>query len=971
MMKISKSTKDIIAKLGYEGSDNFYYFTDLKSCKDISLHDSKVIKILRPVAFFVVKGKPKVLFFDYENIQYSEQELYKKIWNYQVPIVIFNDYNTIKIYNGNNMNLSDITNLKLEELARENVKHCNYFSPFSYWNITNEAFLYQYTNSFSNKTLNEVMIDNIRCVTNKLKDTYHIQFATKLILRIIFIRFLIDRGISIDYEKFCGNVVKDRQYFLDIIREKEKLYSLFEYLKDKFNGNLFELDNEKNCNNLTEDVFRLLEIFISGTEEMENGQISLFPVYDFNIIPVELISNIYEILLGEKAQKKDKAFYTPEYLVDYMVKETISPHLTNGIQIKVLDPACGSGVFLVQVLRNILDLYVDENGYINDNYKLISIVKNVIYGIDLNSEAIDITIFSIYLTLFDYKNPKSLNGFKLPDLKNSNLFVSDFFDDNKLSELRKISFDFIIGNPPWGSIKEGKHIEYCKEKRINNQNYEISRSFIAKARDYSNDKTVIMFIIPSKIFYNQQKPAIQFRQNILKSCYILKFIELSSVRNLIFKKAKAPASILIYQYKEENCLEHNMIHVSLKPNIFFKLFKVIVTEKYDVKTIKQKILFDNDWAWKTCVYGFVGDIENILMLKKKYKTLNETIKENRLKRASGISSNEGEKDASCFMGRDIISSYSIDTFCYQPQKKKFNKEKIYRIGKPDVYYPPYCLIRKGVDLQTYRFRSAYVEDDVIFEQAISAIKGKIDQKKLLLNISGVLNSSLYVYLNLMMGSSIGIERGQIFMNEYITYPFVYDDRISELTYEIQSKNSNINNIMYYNLNDEINKLDKLILKLSGLNDNVFIDYALNVTIPMINNENVEYKQASIDDMLTYAKVFQDYWNSIMHSENKFIQITLYKDIMKKFCVFELNVLEEPTDNEIIVKEHFDDNDNFLAKFMINKINDQFYDIKDIIHFGYSSFYIIKTNEAKNWHKAMGYIDNASVIKSILSAEEGE
>ena len=274
-------------------------------------------------------------------------------------------------------------------------------------------------------------------------------------------------------------------------------------------------------------------------------------------------------------------------------------------------------------------------------------------------------------------------------------------------------------------------------------------------------------------------------------------------------------------------------------------------------------------------------------------------------------------------------------------------------------------------MQTYRFRSAYVEDDVIFEQAISAIKGNINQKKLLLNISGILNSSLYVYLNLMMGSSTGIERGQIFMNEYITYPFICDDRISELTYEIQSKNSNINNIMNYNLNDEMIKLDKLILKLSGLNDNAFIDYALNVTIPMINNEKTEYRQASIDDMLTYAKVFQDYWSSIMRSENKFIQITLYKDIMKKFCVFELNVLEESTDNEIIVKEHFDDNENFLTNFMINKINDQFYDIKDIIHFSYSSFYIIKTNEAKNWHKAMGYIDNASVIKSILSSEEGE
>lgn len=66
-----------------------------------------------------------------------------------------------------------------------------------------------------------------------------------------------------------------------------------------------------------------------------------------NIIPIELISNIYEILLGKEKQDKDKAFYTPEYLVDYMVNRTVGRYLVNEDECKVLDPSCGSGIFLL------------------------------------------------------------------------------------------------------------------------------------------------------------------------------------------------------------------------------------------------------------------------------------------------------------------------------------------------------------------------------------------------------------------------------------------------------------------------------------------------------------------------------------------------------------------------------------------------------------------------------------------------
>ena len=135
---------------------------------------------------------------------------------------------------------------------------------------------------------------------------------------------------------------------------------------------------------------------------MDSGQLSFLPLYDFNIIPIELISNIYEILLGEETQKKDKAFYTPEYLADYIVKESVGTCLDIDTNCTVLDPACGSGIFLVQSLKQIISKNVDSDGYIKDNKRLVELVENNIYGVDLNPEAIDVTIFCFYLYLLFY-----------------------------------------------------------------------------------------------------------------------------------------------------------------------------------------------------------------------------------------------------------------------------------------------------------------------------------------------------------------------------------------------------------------------------------------------------------------------------------------------------------------------------------------------------------------------------------------
>ncbi|HGI3131123.1 TPA: N-6 DNA methylase [Streptococcus agalactiae] len=88
---------------------------------------------------------------------------------------------------------------------------------------------------------------------------------------------------------------------------------------------------------------------------MNDGQLSLFALYDFNIIPVELISNIYEILLGREARAKDNAFYTPNFLVEYILDKTTLGFLKEHNKYTILDPACGFRVIIV----------IEANSYVN------------------------------------------------------------------------------------------------------------------------------------------------------------------------------------------------------------------------------------------------------------------------------------------------------------------------------------------------------------------------------------------------------------------------------------------------------------------------------------------------------------------------------------------------------------------------------------------------------------------------------
>lgn len=970
----------LIENLGFTGSDKLID-NNMIGKLNISKHDIKILKAINPFSVYLVNNKPFILFiessFDINNLK----QISKLIWNAQIPVAFVCEADSVKIFNGKNLS---IESCMVENILTGNIEDFTTESDFSYFKIADPLFWDQYTKVYRGMHLNDYLLDNISSLTSELKKKYKVDFATKLVLRLIFIRYLIDRGVNLAYNNFGDNIENSRQELVDITKDKSELYKLFKYLKEKFNGNLFELDNEVGNTSLTDEVFTLLSDFLSGKISLGSGQQSLFSMYDFNIIPVELISNIYEILLGKETRDKDNAFYTPNYLAEYILDKTTLKSLQDNKKYKILDPACGSGVFLVNSFRRMIDANLkDDRLYFDNDNLLKSLLEDNIYGIDVNTDAIDVTIFSLYLTILDYKDPKTLSEFTLPNLKGHNLIASDFFDDSKLQELKKIEYDYIIGNPPWGSVSEGLHLAYCKDNGYDQmqQNKEISRSFVFRAKDFSSENTVCCFVLHSKLLYTQKKPSREFRRFLLSKTQILSITEMSSVRKLVFKNADAPAAIIAFRYNnsDEN-LSNKIIYTSLKPNVFFKLFNIIVIEKYDVKYVPQKLLFENDWAWKTIVYGFSEDIELIINIKKAYSTVNNIIAENKFVYGTGIQINGNEShDATHLKDKWYVDSKKgIDTFYIDITQGKVltqNKMRRPKTNQQELFLAPYVLLKKGVDTKTYRYRAAFSNDSFIYSDAVTGVCGKIENTNTLYCLAGMFNSSFYSYLNLMLGTSVGIEREQGFSTEIFTYPAVQNEEIAELVVQVQKQIKKEKEIFS---NEEqsselIKELDDLVLRSFNLSHNKFIDYALNIQIPELTNfrESNIYREVTKEELIQYSDCFKEQFSSIYNRLEKGVVLSLYPKVLKRFTVFELEITDQQKTNHIVIKDETDSDKALFAKLLRYDYNDVFHQIRDVIHFAENSFYIIKPNNYKYWHPAIAEMDLADVMDQILSDSGGE
>lgn len=488
--------------------------------------------------------------------------------------------------------------------------------------------------------------------------------AHGMIGKFVYIHYLRQRQIlsnqrlekwNIDPEHVFGHSVRLTS-FLDLVQR----------IDDWLNGSVFPLSQAK-IKEFGADRLRKVASVFHG-EEAATNQLPLFDIYDFSFIPVETLSVIYEQFLHETVHSAGVsegeargAYYTPVPLVNFMLDKLESRKpLQQGM--RVLDPSCGSGAFLVQCYRKLIEKRRQELGRRLRPTELGRLLTNHIFGVDVDEDACQIAELSLALTLLEYVNPPDLTEteFKLPPLRDKNIFAANAFDDSATwyQDARKQPFEWIVGNPPWKELKPKKLDQIDKAAwewmLLNRKEHpfggnQLAEVFAWRASEILHPDGVAALLLPAMTLFKYESS--QFRKKFLQDNYVWSIGNFANLANVLFGgRATLPAAAFFYSPK-------NAVSPSLGSEASVEMFSPlianqptmergglsrrkdvwnIVVNASDVRQVPVKDVSDGDpRAWKIAMWGSSVDKRVLRSTESRFPSIGTLERENGLLIAQG------------------------------------------------------------------------------------------------------------------------------------------------------------------------------------------------------------------------------------------------------------------------------------------------------------------------------------------------
>lgn len=387
--------------------------------------------------------------------------------------------------------------------------------------------------------------------------------ANGLIGRFLYVLFLLDRGI------INQQWLEDRGHGSIVVSDSSRDWSLaatwqlFDDLDQVFNGSIFPLTKADRKQIHMTHINLVRQVMRHGARLTSMGDMQLsFIDVDLGVVRVETLSAVYEQFLeniksGER--RKQGAFYTPPFLVDLILDkvEETKPLKDN---VTVLDPASGSGVFLVGAYRRILEnARRDTPNQSMDLDQVRGLLQRNIFGVERNIDACHVAAFSLYLTMLDYVRPRDLTRVAagddptklFPSLVGANIFAVDFFaGPAKMPALPKIQC--ALGNPPWQMLKklESAPADDWLVRHPNSPvgNDQAAELFVWKTlRKHMTEDGFLAMLIPAKSFVNPT--AYKFRQALMAEFTIVGAINFAHLRHRLFAGAKHACAALFVSTK--------------------------------------------------------------------------------------------------------------------------------------------------------------------------------------------------------------------------------------------------------------------------------------------------------------------------------------------------------------------------------------------------------------------------------------
>ena len=433
--------------------------------------------------------------------------------------------------------------------------------------------------------------------------------------RIVFLRIAEDRDIEA-YGRLRSAAASGKQVY-------DELKILFNEADDKYNSGLFHFGAEARAS----QPDRLsLRIHIPDAPLRRIISSLYFPTspYEFSALSADILGQVYEQFLGKvieisggvrveekpEVRKAGGVYYTPAYIVDYIVENTVGELLEGATpdeaaKLRILDPACGSGSFLTGAYQYLLDWHLKvysaeprryrnviravRGRYVLTTVEKRRILENSIYGVDLDQNAVEVSKLSLLLKMLENEDGSDATGLQtvmfsageriLPDLSGNikwgnSLIGSDFysgeqltlFDDEALLKVKPFDwegadgfgeimaaggFDAVIGNPPYvilgTDVISEEQIEYLRQYEVAQYKTDMYHLFFERGIRILKNDGMLSLITPNP--WLTQKFTNQLREFIIKNTRI---VELAVFDHLVFNDANVYTSIICLQKQTEN-----------------------------------------------------------------------------------------------------------------------------------------------------------------------------------------------------------------------------------------------------------------------------------------------------------------------------------------------------------------------------------------------------------------------------------
>lgn len=815
-----------------------------------------------------------------------------------------------------------------------------------------------------------------------------------LLMRSIFIMYLEDKGAANETNLYTEINEKARSY-LDILENKNDTYKLFDKLEKHFNGNVFPLiRGEKR--KVTRDHLKVIQKCLLDGDLSDDPKLFTWRLFRFNVIQIELLSEIYENFLGElKSNKRVQSgqYYTPPSLVELILNEKLKVTNERVWEFKVLDPACGSGIFLVESFNRLVKRWKNANKDQKIKFSdLKKILTNNIFGIEYDKYAIRVAAFSLYLAIVEHLNPKTLwnnKNYKFPYLINDpqdssletqgkNLFRADTIGEITGKEFPKA--DLVIGNPPFGSRFQLKSIkDFCKKFEYGQ---DMVIPFLRKAIDFTENGQIAL-IFNSKVLTNTGLPFQNFRRWLFNDNYVEKIFNLSIFRKApktfggkLFTSAVGPVSIIFYQKETPRKSLSTIEYWAPKTYVKNNLFEGIVTESMDIKYLPREECQKPDTnIWKIALWGSFEDFKLINQLTQKHDSIRNYFKDKfNLDFGVGLELSDPRNKYNSKIKKllhhkpqTLRKYYTDNSYCVRITNTYFR-----RLGKIKAYAAPHVLIKEG--LESNKIISSFIDYDCTFYKGIIGAYSKTRDSRGLKILNSYINSNFIRYLAFLMTSSWGIERDIIKYKELFSLPYVLaDEDDAEKRLEKISDDA-ANQLRGWYEQDSANidfELDKIIFSHLNEDARILVEDALNYSLDLfhLGYKSKALKGTNRDIDKDYAECLLKKMYDFLGKENrKDLNISVTIFVTRDFHPLNLTTIQFGVKTSNIKETSINTIEHILAdidKIIIKREAKSIYVRKQIKFFDHDRIYIIKPNQRRLWTRSAAMNDAKDLIGEIL------